>query len=405
VKGEGRRAKSNAAIEVADQVRTVLIMAGGTGGHVFPALAVAHYLAEQGFRIVWLGTRTGLEANLVPPRGYDIEWIKFSGVRGKGILRWALLPLALLLACYQSVRVIFRRRPDVVLGMGGFAAFPGGLMASLLNRPLVLHEQNSVVGLSNRVLAAVADRVLTGFPNPFGASDSSRPDAVDPARPARKLLTHTISSFIPHPSAFEFVGNPVRREIAKLAAPSERYAQRQGRLRLLVVGGSLGAQALNRAVPSALKLIPQTQRPQVTHQSGANHYDALQKTYAEAGVAGDLKTFIDDMASAYADCDLVICRAGALTIAELCTAGVASVLIPFPYAVDDHQTGNAYYLSAVGAAVLVSESELSAQRLAQLINGFTRDQLLQMAEKARSLAKPQATETVARACMELAHAA
>jgi UDP-N-acetylglucosamine--N-acetylmuramyl-(pentapeptide) pyrophosphoryl-undecaprenol N-acetylglucosamine transferase len=350
--------------------RTIMIMAGGTGGHVFPALAVADYLTEQGWRVVWLGARTGMEASLVPKHGYDMTWVRFSGLRGKGLLRVLALPANLLVAFWQSARAILARRPDVVLGMGGYISFPGGMMASLFNRPLAIHEQNSVAGLANKVLARLADRVLQAFPG---------------ALPGAELC-----------------GNPVRRDIVALAPPRARFGKRAGRLKLLVLGGSLGARALNETVPQALALLPEETRPEVTHQAGAQHIADLQLAYAAAGVRAEAPAFIDDMAGHYGEADIVICRAGALTVAELACAGVASILVPFPYAVDDHQTGNAKFLSGHGAAILLPQAELSAERLAELLRGFTRERLLDMAEKARALGKPDATETVARACMELA---
>jgi len=350
--------------------RTIMIMAGGTGGHVFPALAVAEYLRAQGWRVVWLGAKTGMEATLVPKHGHEMAWVRFSGLRGKGIIRAALLPFNLLVAFWQSARAILARRPDVVLGMGGYISFPGGMMASLLMRPLAIHEQNSVAGLANRVLARLADRVLQAFPD---------------ALPGAQLS-----------------GNPVRGEIVALAPPRARFAARAGRLKLLVLGGSLGAQALNETLPQALALLPDALRPEVTHQAGAKHIETLRAAYAAAGVRAEALDFIDDMARRYGEADLVICRAGALTVAELACAGVAGILVPYPHAVDDHQTTNAKFLSARGAAILLPQPELSAQRLADLLRGLTRERLLEMAEKARALGKPDATEAVARACMELA---
>ena len=352
--------------------RTIMIMAGGTGGHVFPALAVAGYLKQQGWRVVWLGAKTGMEATLAPRHGYEVAWVRFSALRGKGLMRAALLPFNLLVAFWQSARAIFAQRPDVVLGMGGYISFPGGMMASLLHRPLVIHEQNSVAGLANKVLARLADRVLEGFPG-------SLPDA-------------------------QFSGNPVRKDIAALGAPGVRYAARSGRLRLLVVGGSLGAQILNETVPQALALLPPGERPEVTHQAGEKNIETLRASYAGAGVQAELVGFIDDMAARYSGADVVLCRAGALTVAELACVGVASILVPFPHAVDDHQTGNAKLLSARGAAILLPQAELSASRLADLLRGLTRERLLEMAKKARSLGKPYATEAVARVCAELARA-
>jgi len=347
-----------------------MIATGGTGGHVFPGLAVADYLREAGWGVVWLGSATGMEAKLVARRGYDMAAVSFSGVRGKGPLAFALLPLKLLRAFWQSARAILAKRPDVVLGMGGYMSFPGGMMAALLGRPLVIHEQNSVAGLANRVLAGVADRVLCAFPG------------------ALRGAAH--------------VGNPVRPEIAAIEEPRQRYAARSGRLSVLVVGGSLGAKALNDAVPKALALLPAAARPAVTHQSGAQHTEALKAAYTAAGVQADTPDFIEDMATAYAEADLAVCRAGATTVAELAAAGVPAILVPFPHAVDDHQTTNALFLADAGAAILVQQSELTPERLAELIAGFDRKKLLEMATRARGLGQPDATRSVAQACMELA---
>ena len=354
----------------ANAVRTILVMAGGTGGHVFPGLAVADFLHAQGWRVVWMGNPEGMEARLVPKRGYEMAWVRFAALRGKGLLRMLLLPLSLLRAFWQALRALSHVKPNVVLGMGGYVTFPGGMMAALSGRPLVVHEQNAVAGLANRVLAGVADRVLSGFP-----------DVVKKG---------------------EWTGNPVRAEIAALPQPAQRYAAREGRLNVLVVGGSLGAQALNDAVPRALTLLAPEARPRVTHQSGAKQIDALRAAYALAGLEAELVDFIDDMAARYAAADLVICRAGALTIAELAAAGVASVLVPFPHAVDDHQTGNARFLAEAGAAILLPQSELAPEKLASLLGELTREKLAAMAEQARALAKPDATRAVAQACMEVA---
>jgi len=345
-----------------------MIMAGGTGGHVFPGLAVADYLREAGWRVIWLGAKTGMEAALVPKRGYDMAWVSFSGLRGKGPLAFFLLPAKLLLASWQSARAIFAHRPDVVLGMGGYISFPGGMMAALFGKPLVVHEQNAIPGLANKVLAGVADRVLCAFPG------------------ALKGATLT--------------GNPVRPGIAAIAAPESRYAGRSGPLRVLVVGGSLGAKVFNDVVPRALALLGGP-RPLVTHQSGAQHAESLRQAYSSAGVQARTQAFIDDMAAAYAEADLVVCRAGATTVAEIAAAGVASVLVPYPHAVDDHQTANAHFLTDAGAAVLLPQSELSAERLAELLGGFDRVRLRDMARRARSLARPDATSAVAMACAEL----
>lgn len=371
-------------MSVSQPTRTLLVMAGGTGGHVFPALAVAAYLKESGWNVVWLGTKNGMEARLVPQHGYEMEWVSMAGLRGKGLLRQLVMPFMLLLAMAQSVAVIVRRRPDVVLGMGGFTALPGGLMASLLARPLIVHEQNSVAGLSNRVLAGLADKVLVAFPQAFANGGEAWKRA------------------LPQPKSVEWCGNPVRSEIAALPAPEQRYADRSGPLKLLVVGGSLGAAALNRAVPLALALLEESERPEVVHQVGRNNEEAVRAAYGAAGVKGDVRAFLDDMAQEYGRCDLVICRAGALTVAELAAAGVASVLVPYPYAVDDHQTGNARFLSEHGAAMLLPQQELTVERLADALRGLNRDKLLAMAQAARSLGKPDATRLVADVCIALA---
>jgi UDP-N-acetylglucosamine--N-acetylmuramyl-(pentapeptide) pyrophosphoryl-undecaprenol N-acetylglucosamine transferase len=349
-------------------VKTILIMAGGTGGHIFPGLAVAHEMRAAGWQVVWLGARGGMEERLVPPRGYRTEWIRAKAARGKGLVQKLLLPANLLFSFWESARLIRRVKPDVVLGLGGYVAFPGGMMASLLNRPLALHEQNAVPGLANRVLSTVSDKVMVAFPEALKAA--------------------------------EWTGNPVRGEIAAIASPESRFQGRQGPLRILVVGGSLGAQALNEAVPKALALLPAP--ASVVHQSGEKHLEALGKNYREAGVQGELVAFIDDMARRYAEADLVICRAGAVTIAELSAGGMASILVPFPHAVDDHQTVNARFLADQGAALLVPQSEVTAEKLAALIGSLDRTRLLDMAKKARALGKPDAALLVARRCMEIA---
>ena len=351
-------------------MKTLLVMAGGTGGHIFPGIAVAEVLRARGWRIVWMGNPDGMEARIVPERGYETAWVCFTALRGKGIVRKLLLPLNLLRGFWQALRELGRIRPDVVLGMGGYVTFPGGMMAALTGRPLVLHEQNSVAGLANRVLAGVADRVLSGFP---------------------KVLKKAA-----------WVGNPVRADIAAVAAPAERFAGRSGAFRVLVVGGSLGAAVLNETVPQALARMTPAERPLVTHQAGAKQIDALRCAYAAAGVEGELLPFIDDMATKYAEADLVICRAGALTVAELAAAGAASLLVPFPHAVDDHQTGNARFLADQGAAYLLPQTELNAERLAGILASLDRTRLLDMATKARALAKPHAAEAVAKVCEDLA---
>jgi UDP-N-acetylglucosamine--N-acetylmuramyl-(pentapeptide) pyrophosphoryl-undecaprenol N-acetylglucosamine transferase len=350
--------------------RTILIMAGGTGGHIFPGLAVADEMRNAGWQVVWMGNRGGMEERLVPKHGYPGAWIRARAARGKGLVAKLLLPAQLLASFVESARHIRRVKPDVVLGLGGYVAFPGGMMASLLNRPLALHEQNAIAGLANRVLAGIADKVMVAFP-----------EALKKA---------------------EWTGNPVRQAIAQLAPPEERFAGRSGPLRVLVVGGSLGAQALNEALPKALALM--TPQPRVVHQSGEKHLPALQANYRAAGVEGELVSFIDDMARRYAEADLVICRAGAVTIAELSAGGMASVLVPFPHAVDDHQTANARFLADRAAAIMLPQGEMTPHKLAALIGSLDRGKLLAMAKNARALGKRDAAGVVARRCMELAEA-
>ena len=349
--------------------KTIMVMAGGTGGHIFPALAVAHQLRDAGWRVVWLGNPEGMEAKLVPQHGFEMVNLKFAALRGKGLVRKLLLPLNLLRGFWQALKAIRQVKPNVVLGMGGYITFPGGMMAALTGVPLVLHEQNSVAGLANRVLAGVADRILTGFPEVFKKG--------------------------------AWIGNPVRPEIAKIAPPAERLAERSGALHVRVIGGSLGAQALNDMVPQGMALLGESDQPQIVHQAGEKHLDALKANYAAVGVQAHCVSFIEDMAGAYEWADLVICRAGALTIAELAAAGVASILVPFPHAVDDHQTGNAKFLVHAGGAFLLPQSDLTPEAIA-LIRNYSRGQLLEMSEKARSLAKPDATEAVATLCAEIA---
>ncbi|SEF88706.1 undecaprenyldiphospho-muramoylpentapeptide beta-N-acetylglucosaminyltransferase [Nitrosomonas ureae] len=355
---------------------TILIMAGGTGGHVFPGLAVADYLKQMGWHVVWLGTETGMELKLVPQHGYDTEVISFSGLRGKRLATWLILPLRLVRAFLQSIRIIRSVKPDVVLGMGGYPAFPGGMMASLLNKPLIIHEQNSVPGLTNKILAKLADRVLLGFPD--------------------AILNNKKKSI--------YSGNPVRTEIMLIEAPEKRFPGRQGKLNLLIVGGSLGAQILNTIVPEALTLMPENLRPRVVHQAGITQFNLVKQAYIDLRMDAEVVAFIDDIAGRYAACDLVLCRAGALTVAELSIAGVASILVPYPHAVDDHQTRNARFLSDHGAAILIHQSDLSAKKLADLLADLSREKLLEMAITARSRSKPEATRVVAEACIELSGA-
>ena len=355
--------------------KCALIMAGGTGGHIFPGLAVAEALRERGWRVHWLGgtgsaTYPSMESQLVPPRGFAFESITFSGVRGKGLVTLAVLPLRLLKAFWQSVRVIRRVRPDVVVGLGGYISFPAGLMAVLLGKPLVLHEQNSVAGLVNKVLARVADRVFSAFPNALKQA--------------------------------EWIGNPLRPAFVQQPSPVDRFARRSGPLKLLVVGGSLGATALNDLVPRALALIAEEVRPTVTHQSGARQLDALRANYAVAGVAAAVTPFIDDTASAFADADLVICRAGASTVTELAAVGAAALFVPFPSAVDDHQTHNARFLVNQGAGWLAQQRDLTDSGLAEILQKTNRCELLKLAQAAKKMEKTQATARMVAACEQLA---
>ena len=354
--------------------RCALVMAGGTGGHIFPGLAVAQALMERGWRVHWLGGtgapgHPSMESQLIPPQGIPFEALDFSGVRGKGLKTLVLLPWRLLRAFWQSIQVIRRVKPDVVLGLGGYITFPAGLMGVLLGKPLILHEQNSVAGMANKVLAGVADRIFTAFPNVLKKG--------------------------------QWVGNPLRAAFLKVPHPQLRFSGRSGPLRVLVVGGSLGARALNDVVPQALALVPDALRPTVIHQSGAQQIDALRANYARAGVQAELTPFIDNTAQAFAEADLVICRAGASTVTELAAVGAASLLVPFPSAVDDHQTTNARFLADAGAAWLVSQSELTPEYLAKMLQKTERSALLQRGLKAKTLQKMEASAQIVAACEEI----
>ena len=347
--------------------RPILIMAGGTGGHVFPALAVAEQLQARGWPVVWLGTQLGLESRVVPPTGIPMYWIRVKGLRGKGALRVLTAPFMLIWALLQAVVVLLKVRPAAVLGMGGYTTGPGGLMAWLLRRPLIIHEQNSVAGMTNRWLAPLAKPVLEAFPG-------SLENAI-----------HT--------------GNPVRRSIAEL--PFHEPDPQSRRPRLLVVGGSLGAAVLNEQVPTALAELDQQERPEIRHQTGLRLIDEARQAYKTAGVDVQLDAFIEDMSTAYQWADLVLCRAGALTVAELAAVGVASILVPYPHAVDDHQTGNARYLVDAGAAVLLPNSEVTPRRLRKELALLQQPQQLGvMARCARAAALPDAAQRVARACID-----
>ena len=352
------------------KARCALIMAGGTGGHIFPGLAVAEALRFKGWRVHWLGAPGSMESRLVPQRGFALETVDFSGVRGKGLRTLFLLPLRLLRALWQSLQVLRRVRPDVVVGLGGYITFPAGMVAALLGKPLVLHEQNSVAGLANRILARVAVRVFTAFPGVLARG--------------------------------QWVGNPLRSEFLNQPGPEQRFAGRSGPLRLLVLGGSLGARALNTAVPQALALVPQAARPVVTHQSGEKQILELRANYASAGVQATLTPFIDNTAQAIADADLVVCRAGASTVSEIAAIGAAALFVPFPFAVDDHQTRNARFLVDPGAGWLVPQAALTPQALARLLQTTDRAALQAFAAKAKALEKTAATDAVVAACEEVA---
>jgi UDP-N-acetylglucosamine--N-acetylmuramyl-(pentapeptide) pyrophosphoryl-undecaprenol N-acetylglucosamine transferase len=351
-----------------------LVMAGGTGGHIFPGLALAQALLLRGWRVHWLGARgtlqqPSMESRLIPARGIAFEAIDFSGVRGKGALTLALLPLRLLRAFWQSLGVVHRVRPDVVVGLGGYVTFPGGMMGVLLGKPLVLHEQNSVAGMANKVLAGVADRLYTAFPG---------------------ALKQSI-----------WVGNPLRTAFLNQADPATRFASRTGALRLLVMGGSLGARALNEIVPRALACIPLEHRPQVLHQSGGGQIDALRAHYAAAGVQADITEFIEEPAQAMAQADLLICRSGASTVSEIAAVGAAALFVPFPFAVDDHQTANARFLVEQGAGRILPQKTLTPELLAQTLQALDRAQLLQWASLAKKMQKTDATEQLVAACEAL----
>ena len=354
--------------------RCALVMAGGTGGHIFPGLAVAEALRERGWRVHWLGGKgtaqhPSMESQLVPPRAFNFESIDFSGVRGKGPATLVFLPMRLLKAFWQSIQVVRRVKPDVVLGLGGYISFPAGMMSVLLGKPLVLHEQNSVAGLVNKVLAGVADRVFTAFPG---------------------VLKNA-----------EWIGNPLRPAFTRQADPESRFAGRTGPLKLLVVGGSLGAVALNNLVPKALALISENERPVVTHQSGALQLEALRASYQAAGVHAEITPFIEDTATAFADADLIICRAGASTVTEIAAVGAAALFVPFPSAVDDHQTTNAKFLVDRGGGWLIQQRDLTPEKLAQLLQKTERAALILCGLQAKKMENIEATAKMVAACEAL----
>lgn len=356
-------------------LRPILIVAGGTGGHVYPALAVAKALKSSNVPVVWMGTRKGLEARIVPAAGIEIAWLNVSGIRGKDAFTLILAPFHLLLACLQAALIILRIKPRLVLGMGGFVAGPGGLMGKLLRCPLVIHEQNAIAGVTNRILSRIADSVLEAFPGTF------------------KESLHAYHT-----------GNPVRSEISSLPAPEYRLGKHQGPLRLLVIGGSQGARFLNEIVPQAIYTMPEAIRPQIRHQAGQTSCEQTVSRYESLGIEAEVFPFLDDMAAAYRWADLVIARSGAMTVAELAAAGLPAILVPFPHAVDDHQTANARFLAQRDAALIVQQSELSADKLGDWLSELAvdRERLINMARRAREVARPEATQLVVRECLAVA---
>jgi UDP-N-acetylglucosamine--N-acetylmuramyl-(pentapeptide) pyrophosphoryl-undecaprenol N-acetylglucosamine transferase len=348
---------------------TILIMAGGTGGHIMPGLAVADVLRDRGWTVRWLGHPEKMEGQIVPARGYELAPLRFAGLRGRGLRAKAVAPFLLMRALWQAWGHFSKIRPNVVLGMGGYVSFPGGVVSALRARPLVLHEQNAIAGMANKVLARISKRVLAGFPGALVGA--------------------------------EVVGNPVRHEVVALEDPLQRYSQRTGALRLLVVGGSLGATALNNMLPEAIARLPESQRPEILHQSGAQHLDALKLAYQQAGVRAECVAFIDNMADALGQADILICRAGAMTVAEVAAAGVAALFVPYPHAVDDHQTANARFLSEDGSAWLMQQESMTAAGLSEWLGLRNRQELAAVAQRARVHARPLAAQRIANICEEL----
>lgn len=357
-------------------MKKLLIMAAGTGGHIFPGLAIAQTMKARGWQVSWLGTNTGMEVDLVPRHGIEIDKIDFNGLRGKGLLHTLRGGFKLLGSFAACLKILALRKPDIVLGMGGYVTVPGGLMSALRRVPLVLLNADAALLLSNKTLAPWARRVLFGFPADFGkAADKS-------------VVT----------------GNPVRAEIVQLPAPQARYAARSGALQLLIVGGSLGAKVLNECLPAAIALIPPGQRPRITHQSGKQHIDALRDAYARHGIDADVLAFIEDMPARYAAADLVICRAGAITVSELTAAGVASVLVPFLASTTTHQRDNAVWMAQQQAAVHLTQVEMTPERIAQLVSSISREQCAAMAQSAYNNGRRDANEAIAVILEQLAHA-
>lgn len=357
-------------------MQRILIMAGGTGGHVFPALAVAQQFRDMNIDVQWMGTCHGIEARLVPAAGYPLYEISVRGLRGNGLLGWLLAPWRVIRSVIEACVVLRKINPDAVIGLGGFASGPGGLAAKLLGKPLLIHEQNAIPGMTNRLLARIANRVMEGFPNSFSAKFRA-----------------------------EWVGNPVRSEIAEIEPPEQRFADRDGAMHLLVLGGSLGARSLNTILPEALSKLDANMPLEVRHQCGEKHLQDCQQAYVRAGRTAKVSAFIDDMAEAYAWADLVICRSGALTVAEIAAAGLGAILVPYPYAVDDHQSHNAAMLVDAGAARLITDAQLDAEKVAQLVKHFAenRASLITMAMAARKVAKAGSAQLIAKRCLEVAN--
>jgi UDP-N-acetylglucosamine--N-acetylmuramyl-(pentapeptide) pyrophosphoryl-undecaprenol N-acetylglucosamine transferase len=356
---------------------TLMIMAGGTGGHVYPALAVAQMLQSDGIDVFWLGTHQGIEARVVPENDIDVEWISISGIKGKGLLALLIAPFKIVFAMIQTAVIIYRRRPEAALGMGGFVSGPGGLTAKLLLLPLLIHESNAVAGLTNKWLAKIANEVMLGFP-----------DALKDKRRCH------------------YVGNPVRQSIANLPAPELRLQGRTGSLHLLVVGGSLGAQVLNETVPAALAVMDPSMRPEVRHQAGKGKLDATEESYQTHSIDASCSEFIDDMAAAYMWADVVICRAGAMTVAEIAAAGVAAIFVPYAYAIYDHQTLNARFLANKNAAIVIPQERFSDKNLSSVLIELSNDRpcVMGLSRRARKNAKVDATRRVADICKEVMYA-
>lgn len=350
--------------------KKILIIAGGTGGHIYPGIAIADYLEAKGFIITWLGTKQGMENKLIENKPYQKAMIDITGVRGKSILSWLKLPLTLMVACTQCAKIIQEEKPDVVIAMGGYVSFPGGLMARLMLRPLIVHEQNSIPGLTNKLLAIIATQIYSAFPI--------------------KLMRSS-----------QKIGNPVRDSIRKIEKPDQRFKNRKGPLRLLVVGGSLGAKFFNEMIPESIQQINIKKRPLIIHQSGEKHYQELKAIYKKCEVKSDCRAYLDDIDKVYTWADLVVARAGALTISEFSAAGIASLLVPFPFAVDNHQFYNAKYLSDKKAARLIIQEELTSQDLISFIQSLTRDKCLKMAKAALENVVTKPEEVIYRECQRL----